>query len=266
MEPFPAGCVLASMGTNSGMRVLALLALAGGLAAAQSKEVHKTVPLAADGRVEMDNYKGSIRVEAWDRAEVQVDVRIEEDGGFFAAPVSYADARVEARAGVVEIESRFDRLKTFFGIGGSQPSFHYTVRMPRQARLKIEDYKSEIEVEGLAGDLDVHTYKGRLRARALEGGLLVDTYKGDVDAVFARFGGRTSVETYKGSVDLELPRGTGFDLRADLERKARFDSDFALPPRSSSGRRGTLMSGSVNGGGPELRVQSYKGSLRLLER
>ncbi len=251
------------MGTIGVMRVFALLALAGGLAAAQSNEVHKTLNLPADGRVLLNTYKGSIRVDTWDRAAIQVDVRIEEDG-WFSGPVSAAEARIEARAGGVEIKSEYDRVKSFFGMG-SQPYFHYTIRMPRTARLKIEDYKSEIYVDGLAGDLDLHTYKGLVRATGLEGGFILDTYKGDVRAEFARFGGRTSVDTYKGDIALELPRDAKFGLRADLERKARFDSDFAVSSRTSGGRN-RIVSGPVNGGGPELRFQSYKGRLRLIKR
>ena len=164
------------MATLHATRVLVLLAAAGGLAAGQTKEVHKTLPLAADGRVWVDTYKGSVRVTTWDRPEVQVDVRIEEDRGPFAGPVAYADARIEARGGGVEIESTFNRWKTPFGIGGSMPFFHYTIRMPRGARLRIDDYKSESDVQGLAADLEVKTYKGRVRVLGLEGALRAETY------------------------------------------------------------------------------------------
>jgi hypothetical protein len=268
------------MGTLVVLRPAVLLAMTAGLAAGQAKEVHKTVPINAGDRVIIDTYKGSIRVSTWDRNEVQVDARIEEDFGWFGASAALGDVSVENRAGAVEIKSEFERLKTFFGLG-SQPFFHYTIQMPRTARLQIKDYKSETDIRGVAADVEVKTYKGSLRVSDvtgtltvdtykgdvdiynLAGGLLLDTYKGDVRADLRTFDRRSRVETHKGRVDLTLPRGAAFELRADLERKTDFASDFAV----AGGRRANeAVSGPVNGGGPELTLKSYKGDLRLLER
>jgi hypothetical protein len=138
--------------------------------------------------------------------------------------------------------------------------------MPRTARLRIDDYKSETEVDNLTADLEVKTYKGSVRVRGLTGALRVETYKGDVRAQLDRLDQRSSVDTYKGNVELELPRASGFDLRADLGKKTRFDSDFGATSARSFRRRQEFVREAVNGGGPELRVKSYKGSIQLSER
>jgi hypothetical protein len=44
-----------------------------------AKEIHRTAPLAADGRVILDTYRGSIDIETWDRAEIAIHARIEPD-------------------------------------------------------------------------------------------------------------------------------------------------------------------------------------------
>jgi len=49
--------------------------------------------------------------------------------------------------------------------------------------------------------------------------------------------------------------GPGYDLD-DVQRKAALDSDFA----------GNRRNGAVNGGGPDLRLKSYKGRFRLVAR
>src|ERR1039457_7314852 len=43
------------------------------------RTISKTRPLAADGKVTIDTYKGTIRVTPWDRAEVAVEARIVPD-------------------------------------------------------------------------------------------------------------------------------------------------------------------------------------------
>src|SRR5207249_11790718 len=118
-----------------------------------------------------------------------------------------------------------------FSFHGNRPLFHYTVRMPRSARLRIKDYKSETEVDGLAAELDVNTYKGSVRVRELAGALTLTTYKGDVRAEFSALNARSRVETYKGTIELEVPKASKFDLHADLGRRARLDSDFTQARR-----------------------------------
>lgn len=236
------------------MRSLLLFAaLASVVNAAPAKEIHRTFPLTPNGRVVLDTYKGEIHVTTWDREEVDVSVRIEEDWGWFAQPVNRSDVRFDATSSQVRLESKSDIVPSF--LSGSSPIFRYTIQMPRRASLRIKDYKSESDISGLDGDLEVETYKGSLRVRDLAGGLRVNTYKGSVRADFVDFAGATSIDTYKGNIELGLPRDSGFDLRNDLSRKAKLDSDF--PYRRE---------GVVNGGGPYLRLKSYKGRFRLVAR
>jgi len=236
------------------LRCLVLIATAVGiLAAADSKDIHRTFPLDSRGHVTIDTYKGSIRVSTWDRNEIDVVVRIEEDGDVFAQSIKRADVRFDALPSDVRITS--DNQSPFFLVDGVAPLYHYTIHMPRTASLRIKDYKSESEVSDLAGELQVQTYKGSLQLRNHAGGLIVNTYKGDIRAEFAAVTASSRIETYKGMVDLRMPRDSRFDLHTNLGRKANLDSDFARYLTASNSR-----------GGPELRLKSYKGEFRLRAR
>ncbi|MCU1336102.1 MAG: hypothetical protein JWO19_1683 [Bryobacterales bacterium] len=247
------------------IRCLALVAFittgACALPAAPSKDIHRTFPLDSHGRVTIDTYKGSVRVSTWDRNEIDIAVRIEEDGEPFAQNVARADVRFDASPSDVRIKSDND----WFFLDGIAPLYHYTVRMPRTASLRIKDYKSESEVNDLAADLQVDTYKGSLQLRNYAGGLMVSTYKGDIRTDFAAVTARSRIETYKGHVDLQMPRESRFDLYSDLGRRAELDSDFARYVRASNSGDRAYRS-PVNGGGPELRLKSYKGEFRLRAR
>jgi len=245
-------------------RSLVFIATAAGiLSAADSKDIHRTFPLDSRGHVTIDTYKGSIHVSTWDRNEVDVDVRIEEDGDVFAQSVTHADVRFDASRSDIRITS--DNQWTFF-LDGVAPLYRYTIHMPQTASLRIKDYKSESEVNDLAADLQVETYKGSLQLRNHAGGLLVNTYKGDIRAEFATVSAPVRIDTYKGGIDLRLPRDSRFDLSTDLGRRGGDpDSDFARYVRTSNLRDRTHRS-QVNGGGPEVKVRSYKGEFRLRAR
>ena len=246
------------------LRCLVFITTAAGiLSAAESKDIHRTFPLDSHGHVTIDNYKGSIHVSTWDRNEVDVAVRIEEDGDFFAQNVKRADVHFDASAIDVRITSN---NPWSFVLDGVSPLYHYTIRMPRTASLRIKDYKSDTEVSDLAGDFDVNTYKGTVQLRNHSGGLRANTYKGDIRADFAAVTVPVRIDTYKGDIELRMPREARFDLNTDLgRRRGDPDSDFARYVRTSNLRDRTHRS-QVNGGGPEVRVRSYKGEFRLRAR
>ena len=246
------------------LRCLVFIATAAAiLSAADSKDIHRTFPLDSRGHVTIDTYKGSIHVSTWDRNEVDVAVRIEEDGDVFAQSVKRADVHFDASAIDVRITSN---NQWSFVLDGVSPLYHYTIRMPRTASLRIKDYKSDSEISDLSGNLDVNTYKGSVQLKNPSGGLTVNTYKGDIRADFSAVTAPVRMETYKGDIELRMPRESRFDLATDLgRRRGDPDSDFARYVRTSNLRDRTHRS-QVNGGGPEVRVRSYKGEFRLRAR
>ena len=242
---------------------LLIATVAGILSAADSKDIHRTFPLDSRGHVTVDTYKGSIHVSTWDRNEVDVEVRIEEDGEVFAQSIRRADVRFDASANDIRITSE---NKWSFILDGSAPLYNYTIRMPRTANLRIKDYKSESEVSDLAADLQADTYKGSLRLRNHAGGLMLNTYKGELRGDLSTVTAPVRIDTYKGSIELRIPRDSRFDLVTDLGRRGGDpDNDFARYVRTSNSRD-RISRYPVNGGGPEVRLRSYKGSVSLRAR
>jgi hypothetical protein len=243
-----------------------LVAVVSGLLA-QSKEFQKTVPLEANGRVSIDTYKGEIRVSAWDRAEVEIVARIEDDGNFGLGAdrdaVNNTNIDVLATSGTVRIRTDYSRVRNgpvCFG-SCSNPLVRYQIRMPRAAHLEIKDYKSITEVDGMRAGLTIDTYKGEVRIRNLQGPLRAKTYKGDIRATL-NAPGNSRVETYRGEIELTLPKSAAFTLRADMGRRADLISDFPAPSRMRRDREQEIRS-TVNGGGPELVLKSERGNVRL---
>ena len=267
--------------------------------------------LESDGRLVIDTYKGSVTVTTWDRDEVAVDVRIVADQT--DELVESTDVKVHRSGRTLCFETDYDEdawkhirkhgILDMFSGGFSQPLVHYEIRMPRTARLDIDDYKSEIRVTGLQADLVIETYKGDIEVDDLDGSLQLETYKGTGHIAFSRLDDDSSVDTYKGNVTLAFPRNTGFDLDADLGRRGDLDSDFDLDrdrrhrnddDDDDDGDDGdddeywdddddddgddddddeywddddddddNVYRGAVNGGGPRLHLESYKGRIAL---
>ncbi|HEX2757182.1 MAG TPA: DUF4097 family beta strand repeat-containing protein [Thermoanaerobaculia bacterium] len=240
--------------------------------AVADRTVSKTLPLAADGKVTIDTYKGSIRVTPWDRAEVAVEARIVPDdscGSERDQKEWMAATRVviEPDGGGVRIKSDYDGLEAswhFFTFCTSRPFVHYRVSLPRAATLRIHDYKSDTDIKDFAGHLTLETYKGSAALVGLSGALDLKTYKGEVRAGFKRLSGAVHAETFKGDVTLTFPAESAFELSADAGRRGEVVSDFeGTGPIRSSRRSGLRSSATVNGGGPRVTLSTDKGKLSI---
>jgi|ERR1051326_980819 hypothetical protein len=242
--------------------VFAFITLAA-VQAAEYRDVNRTVPLSPTGMVTIDTHKGSVHVTTWDRPEVDIKARIEEEPG---APMDRrrfdaTEVRIDASADAVHIRTHYPDWCCNL-TDGNNPEVRYTIQMPRMGRLTVHDHRSETEVTDLGGALDIETHRGTVRVHRLGGPLQLSTHRGDATVDFTAFTGNSIIDTYRGSVELSLPRDSRFDMRADLGRHAIVDTDFAMMARTV-GRRSESMHGSVNGGGPTLELKTYRGNIRL---
>ncbi len=253
------------------LAVSALLALPAA-AGVPSRDVSKTLPLAAGEKVRVDTYKGSVKVTTWDQAEVAVEARVVADGecGSSERQARWVDQTkvvIERAGGGVSITSDYDALDettSWFAGCTARPFVHYVIRMPKGAELRIKDYKSDLDVRGLEAKLTIDTYKGNVAIAGLAGALNVETYKGEVKAGIVRLAGDVRGETFKGSIVLTLPSAAGFELSASAGRKGEIRSDFEGAPAARASRRAALRAdGAVNGGGPRVSLKTDKGSLVL---
>ena len=136
--------------------------------------------------------------------------------------------------------------------------------MPQTAELEIDDYKSETKIENLQADIKMETYKGRVDIIDLKGGIDLETYKGDATIDFMELKNDCKFDTYKGSIELNMASDSKFDLDVDLGKKGDFDCDFDYSINGK--RRSDNVKGSVNGGGPRIEFETYRGDLRIRKK
>jgi Putative adhesin len=249
------------------MNRAAILALAISFAAfgADSKDVNKTVALSRNGFVSLETHKGSIQVTTWDRQDVEIHARIEQEPGTTMDRRRFdgTDVLIDSSADSVHIKTHYpDFSSNFFDDNGTNPEVRYTIKMPKTARLIIRDHRSDTQVDGLQGALDLTTHRGTVHVRGLSGGLRVETHRGDIHVDFAAFTANSSVTTYRGTVELSMPKGSHFDLESNSDRRGTIATDFEVMTRTI-GRRGEGVHGKANGGGPVLHLETSRGEISL---
>ena len=279
MPPF------SSMRRWSALLIVGLLLLVPASVQAQAtRTVSETISLDRDGEVELEAFTGAITVTTWDRAAVQIDVRIE---GEEQEHVDATRIEIDGSGSRVTIETDYDELEDrflgIFDMGGDEdrPATFYTIQMPATAELSIDDFSSEIEVTGLRNGLELETFSSSVRLKDIEGRIDAETYSSDFEARniagsmrFETFSGDATIsmraiddecrfESFSGDVELLLPADAAFDLDLDMGMSGDLDSDF---PMASVETEGNEYRVSVNGGGPRLRFSTFSGDLELRQQ
>ena len=296
---------------------MALLVLAAAAQGGSDKEFKQTVDLAAGGRLTLETFKGSIELTSWNQNKVEIVARIEPGDDVSS---EYAQRSVEATEIEVRSDGRSLSIRSDYkdvpcredgdwgwGFGNCSktlPYVHYQIKAPRNLSIRLEDHKSDIDISGFDGDLDLDTHKGtvkladltseirldthkgrveasglsgdirlnthrgRMRLAGLRGRVRVETHRGEISIDALEIDGSSRLETHRGHIVLSLPESQGFNVRGEIGRRADFDSDFDITLRAF-GRRDRnrdRIEGTVNGGGPEIYINTYRGEIRLRRR
>jgi len=262
------------MKIKSAILLLCIFLFAGmnNLSAQDFKEVEKTFQIDKDGEVSINTYKGEIRIETWDKAEVYVYAKmIPDDSGDFwgtdpEKQLDRVEVEIDASSNSVDIESSYRKSSSWFG-SDTRAFVNYKIKMPKTARLNVKDYKSESHIAGLQSSVRFETYKGEVKIADLSGPLNLETYKGEVDVRFSKLTGDCRFETYKGEISISLPKSTAFSVDADFGRRTDFYSNFDIENGSyKKSCKEYNIRKDVNGGGPEIRLTSNKRRFENLEK
>lgn len=239
------------------------LLLIAAAAHAADKRIHKTVPLAANGSVSVDTHNGTIVVNTWSQPTVDVTARIEPGDWGSQDDVNDTDVKVSASSSDVRIETDYSGVGshiTWFGVTRNLPLVHYVISVPATARLSITDHNASVRVTGLRNDVRVNSHNGSVEVADLDGSADIETHNGDIRVGYRNFARSSSFETHNGGIDIRLPAGAKFHVNASGHHMD-VDSDF--PTMVTRAPHEGRYVGDINGGGPELRVSTHNGSLRL---
>lgn len=189
-----------------------LLASAGATA---GTPINETRPFDADGRIEIGNLKGSIQVEAWDRAEV----RIEGSLGKGAEKL-----HIEGDRRNLEVQVKYPNRGGMGFIGGGDRSEPSDLRLmvPRRAELDIESVSAMVDVRGVASrELSIDSVSGAVVVIGAPARVDIDSVSGAMQLTLnsrevqiesvsgnltlrGRLGGEVHAESVSGRIDIAV--------------------------------------------------------------
>lgn len=137
--------------------------------------------------------------------------------------------------------------------------------------ITIGEVEGTVDAETSGGSIHISRAGGEVRAETAGGNVTIDDVAGTVDArtsggnvaatITAQPAGGCRLETSAGTVTVTLTAGIGFDVDAETS-VGGVSTDFSVDGRVSR----NALQGTINGGGPELRLRTSAGSIRIRER
>ncbi|MCV6627585.1 MAG: hypothetical protein OIF38_15915 [Cellvibrionaceae bacterium] len=168
---------------NKLLSTLALALIANATIAGQS--IDQQLQAAANGRVLIDNMRGHITVEGWDKNLVKVSGELDD------AAEGYEFERHGDR---IVFEVNIPRRKAK---GGEGSKLHFY--LPHNSSLNAEGVNVEFHIKGVYGGTRLETINGNIEAEALKQDIELETINGNIRS--RNLDGRIEMSTVNGRID-----------------------------------------------------------------
>jgi DUF4097 and DUF4098 domain-containing protein YvlB len=156
-----------------------------------------------------------------------------------------------------------------------------TVEVPSTIDMKVKTYNDgDLDVSNVTGKVELINYNGAITATSISGTVVAETYNGDIKIAYDKLTPDTplSYANYNGDIDLTFPAG----LKASFKMKTKqgeiysgFDAQVqkSNPVTKTESKTGVYkvkiddwVKVDVNGGGPEISIQTYNGDIYLRKK
>jgi DUF4097 and DUF4098 domain-containing protein YvlB len=132
-----------------------------------------------------------------------------------------------------------------------------------RGKVRLETSGGNISAKRLVGSSDLRTSGGDIKVESVENTLLAETSGGDVKARFAGdIKGDCKLSTSGGQVKASVSKTASFHLEAATSG-GEVDASGLTITIDHGGSGKSSLSGSVNGGGPELKLRSSGGDIQI---
>jgi hypothetical protein len=133
-------------------------------------QLRETIPFIEGGSLYVDNSFGDLRVEAWDRSDVEISLRKRTNRRYdsneeWKGRRELDDVRIDFRRSGdrVELRTQFpDRGLSRMLRGKSNVDLRYHIKVPRKTNLHIRHDIGEVRIAGVHGDHDVTASIGEI--------------------------------------------------------------------------------------------------------
>jgi DUF4097 and DUF4098 domain-containing protein YvlB len=138
----------------------------------------------------------------------------------------------------------------------------YDVKMPRNGQLTIKNTNGQIKVISVAGFVKIETTNGDIELTGIEKGADISAINGRVQIELAAVGDAgVRCKTTNGQIVVKVPANAKANLSARVSNGVVHTENLNIASNESSFRR---LDATLGGGGPEIRLETTNGEVRIV--
>ncbi len=243
---------------------LSLVSLSG--FAAEREKVDQTRTVVADGFISVQVTRGDVRIEGWDKNEVQVNGWLDEEVVEFVFEVSGNQTEISVK------------IPQHTSGWSSRDETDLRIFLPVGSNVDVRGVSTDVEVNNLAAGIKVNSVSGDLNISRVNGGVSLTTISGDIH--LHDISGRVHSRSVSGDLFSVDVTGTGSyeSVSGDIEIKGSGDEvtmetvsgELMINTGNVSEMSGHTVSGDIavtailaSGGHIDLRSTSGRVGLNL---
>jgi len=209
--------------------------------------VDVTIEVPSETAVDIHTAGGSIRASALKRP-----AKLRTSGGSLTIEDLSADVDGDTSGGSVQVRDVIGNVRVRTSGGSIEAA---RIRGP----LDADTSGGSVRIETVSGDVKAHSSGGPIHVLDAAGRVDAQTSGGGVEVAFAKGNGRGGrIESSGGGITVSLDPSVRLDIDAHGER---VHSDLPLTTSGSFSRES--LHGTLNGGGPSLRLETSGGSVKI---
>ncbi|HXD78686.1 MAG TPA: DUF4097 family beta strand repeat-containing protein [Puia sp.] len=263
--------------------LFALFTLTMGSVSAQNKGTQEmVVPLSDPGKpvtLHCSLMSGSIKVTGYEGKDVQITVSLDTTKDEDDADESEGMKRIGTNGGIdIRAEEHDNNVEIHTG-GLMSKITGVSIKVPQNtSRVDVSTVNNgNVEVTNINGKVEIGDVNGEIVAKGISGSVVANTVNGDIIVVFKSVDPKAAMafSTLNGKIELSLPADTKANLKLKSDNGEIF-SDFDVAVDKASPKVVTKneehyheiriddwVYGTINGGGPEIMMQSTFGKLYI---
>ena len=228
------------------------------------------------GTLYVDIKRGSITVVGHDEEDVIVELEVPN----YMPESSNSDGLTELRPNNLDFDITTTGNRIKVDANSQRYITNLLIKVPYKTNLDLDSYRDgKLKVSNVQGHHDVRSFHSNITLTECSGSARLWTYHGDLVASFDSVNAEKTLyfESYNGSIELFLPA----EVRLDTQLRTGFGkllTNFEIvetkdPVKSTLKDDGTkdikfdkFVRGTINGGGPALRIETEHGDIRINKR
>jgi len=223
----------------------------------------RTYKVTAGATLEIREPNGRIAIEAIDGTEIQVSAtRVAKASTEEAAKTAAEKIQINEKVSDDRVE-----LDSAAGLELTSRMTHYVeydVKVPRSINVTIKATNSKVDLKSVAGTVKIEAVNGEITVDGAERGADIGTINGRVVLNLAKIGpDGVRVKTTNGEIEVGVPAAGKATFAARVTNGVVEVQGLDLQASEKTHRR---LDATLGGGGPEIRLDTTNGMIRIVGR